>query len=94
MNEMIERVALALFKSIEMADIADEETAKDFLENRWPERESYYLLRARAAVRAMREPTESMLDAACEVGPDTNSGPFDWVSAETVFVAMIDAALK
>jgi len=40
------------------------------------------------------EPTEEILDAMCEVGPDTNSGCFDWEDARTVYEAMITASQK
>ncbi len=49
---------------------------------------------AYAAIEAMREPTNPMLDAACSVGPDTNHGPFDYDSARAVYRAMISAALS
>lgn len=48
----------------------------------------------RAIILAMHEPTEVMLIAGCEVGPDTNMGCFDDHSATSVYSAMIDAALK
>lgn len=48
---------------------------------------------ARAAIEAMREPTDAMLNAACEIGPDTNAGAFSYDDAYPMFRAMIDAAL-
>lgn len=38
------------------------------------------------------EPTEEMLDAACNVGPDTNNGAFSHDDARAVFTAMLSAA--
>lgn len=48
---------------------------------------------ARAVLMAVREPDEDMLTAGCEVGPDTNSGCFNFEDGKTVFTAMIDAIL-
>lgn len=38
------------------------------------------------------EPTDAMLAAACEVGPDTNSGCFNNDDARRVWAAMIEAS--
>jgi len=49
---------------------------------------------ARAAIAAMRQPTEAMLDAACSHAPDTNSGEFSYDDALGVFQRAIDRALE
>ena len=59
-----------------------------------PVHEDYYIALARAALMAIREPSEGMKSAACMVGPDTAAGGFDWSDAETVFTAMIDHILS
>jgi hypothetical protein len=41
---------------------------------------------------AFMEPTEGVLDAACDVGPDTPNGAFSRDDAAGVFTAMIFAA--
>ena len=43
-------------------------------------------------VAAPLEPTEAMLNAACESGPDTNNGQFSWGDAQEVWAAMLQAA--
>lgn len=49
---------------------------------------------ARAVLLAVREkPGMNALNAAREVGPDTNSGYFSYGDAYVVFTAMIDAIL-
>ena len=59
-----------------------------------PSSRERYLRIADAVLAAMREPTEAMLDAACEVGPDTPYGGFGCDDATTIFQAMIDAAIS
>lgn len=73
MSEMIERVARALF--IEYGHEPEE----------WCEAHRvHYIAVARAAIAAMREPTEAMVDAS-GMGSQLTSG---------MWSAMIDAALK
>jgi len=67
---MIERVAKAIWRS--MGD--NDDAFLDFRDD--------YLLYARAAIEAMREPTEGMLEAASRA------------DLEDEWSAMIDAALK
>lgn len=43
-------------------------------------------------VRAPREPTEAMLRAASEIGPDTPAGCFDYSDARAVWSAMLAAS--
>lgn len=50
--------------------------------------------KAIAALKAMREPTESMIYEACINGPDTNAGAFSDYDATQVWQAMIDQAIK
>jgi hypothetical protein len=40
----------------------------------------------------LMEPTEEMLDAVCDAGPDTPHGAFSWNDAAGVITAMILAA--
>jgi hypothetical protein len=80
-TSIIERVAAAM-KSAEIGAPA------------WSGQKEVSLIMARAAIEEMRLPTEAMKNAACEVGPDTNSGQFDHDDASAVYTAMIDAALK
>lgn len=54
------------------------------------EQREYWIGKAEAVLDALYEPSEGMLAAGCEIGPDTNMGPFDYDSALDVFKAMID----
>ena len=71
MSEMIERVATELYKNSGMTYSAT----------------SYWRMMARAAIAAMREPTQEMVEAGIHCGDGYGKQP------ET-FIAMIDAALK
>ena len=82
MSEMIERVALALFKAEQPEQLND---------YRWEHTRANYILLARAAIAAMREPTEEMKsvdevhwDYSCHVCGGLKDG---WHK-------MIDAALE
>lgn len=86
MSEMVERVARAIHNAKpgnawdwlrEYAKGGDQ-TAKGIIDDR--------MLEARAAIEAMREPTEDMSVAALDCGPDRD--------AVTYWKVMIDAALK
>lgn len=85
MSEMVERVARALYHA------HSRNKPYDILQ---PEFQRQYEKQARAAIEAMREPTEAMKNAMCEAGPDTNSGEFSWDDAATVWTSGIDAALS
>jgi hypothetical protein len=88
--EMVERVARALCAHDEL----DWEAQADpMTSGSGDDNQAAYLSAARAAIAAMREPTEAQLNGACEVGPDTNGGCFSYDDARNVWVAMIDAAL-
>lgn len=85
-SEVVERVARALFvKAWGEPNYWSEEE---------DEMEKVFRPNARVAIEAMEVPTEAMLTAACEVGPDTNSGCFDYDDARTVYAAMLGSALK
>lgn len=86
----LERAAVALMNrqrsfydldpvGVGMFDVGELESAKDL---------------ARAVLMAVRDPGDGPLDAACDVGPDTNNGVFSYDDARTVFTAMIDAILN
>ena len=81
---MIERMARAI-------------SPQAFIENPagfWqPRARRFALKRARAALLAIREPSDAVLDAGALVGPDTNGGEFGYGDAHAVFTAMIDAIL-
>lgn len=79
MSEMVERVA----RAIALADL-DPETRAAVDPDVWFVAESYYAL-ARAALEAMREPTQDMLLADPRRDMDLS---------EESWAAMIDAALK
>jgi hypothetical protein len=98
MSEIIDRVALAM-----KAEIARQFGAKPLLGDSesgdWAATGGVLDLSqmARVAIEAMREPTEAMLGA--EGVQDTGgkakiSGYLDYFSAEEIWKAMIDAALK
>lgn len=93
--EMVERVAKGIFVA-------------DFDEEDWPkvteDVRDIFRIRARAAIAAMREPTEAMTEQGSEaVDPDNDNGIWDIEhngpyltveGAKTMFQAMIDEALK
>lgn len=75
MNEMIERVARVIEDACAGCDPRDKGAFFDA---------------ARAAIRAMREPTMAMLDAANEAVCNTGEPP---AQVDLIWQAMIDAAL-
>jgi hypothetical protein len=84
MNEMVERVARALFEP---------DAALDF-ERAEPEDREYWLAKARIAITAILKPTEGMLGAggiAC--GERRNWLLPDVVGSALVWRAMVEAAL-
>lgn len=84
-ESMVERVA----RAIALEDL-DPETRAAVNPDVWFVAESYFDL-ARAAIKAMRGPTEAM----CEAGRDRHDVyGFGASDARPVFEAMIDAALK
>lgn len=52
------------------------------------------LLLPEGFVAVPREPTEAMIEAACNAGPDTNAGPFSCDDARAIYRAMIQAQEK
>lgn len=81
MSEMVERVALALYRQV-TGDTEDSATGS------WPgcgdKIQSDYRAMARAAIKTMREPTEAMLEV----------GPVEPYMDRDVWAMMIDEALK
>lgn len=51
-------------------------------------------VRARAAIEAMREPTDAMVDAGFDAGDDTVQGYSENADPQDTWQAMIDAALN
>lgn len=49
---------------------------------------------ARAAIEAMREPTQAMMDAYLDLEPMDDDYPYNPPAAKTAWQAMLDAALK
>jgi len=89
MSEMVERVARAICAS-ELGHFGV--IAAEFVDANWhqfaPELSARYVRRAHAAIAAMREPTEAMIqEGYCEAG-GTDADP------ENVWGFMIDEALK
>lgn len=82
MTNMVEKVAEALWAAQEPRQTA---WAREI------HRRDYERL-ARAALEALREPTEAMLDASFI--DDGRGSDVDWVLATKVWQAMIDAALS
>ena len=82
MSEMVERVAMAIMR--------DDFEGHDFWDRQAPDVQNQYLTNARAAIAAMREPTESMVVAGEDhIGGDLIDGDSAWV-----WQAMVDEALK
>lgn len=96
MSDMVEKVARAI-----ALEHLDPETRAAVAPNKWVVAESYLNL-ARAAIEAMREPTEEMLENTVDkrgsmrileyTTPDERSQPF--LMPRFTYRAMIDAALK
>ena len=91
MSEMIERVAKAMAEATEKMLPA---RVWQHWEDMSMPAKAAYRVRARSVIEAMKLPTVPMLDAACLVGPDTNSGEFNYDDAANVYSAMINEALK
>ena len=98
-SEMVERVARALFET-EWSPPGTEKI-RAVWEKEWPRSCEYWLNSARAAIAAMREPTEAMTEAASDAvekyedevrGGDLT--PTRHCLPETVWRAMIDEAVK
>lgn len=83
-NKMIERVAEAIYNNTKN----NYNNYKEFepYSELYPRTKSIYIVHAKAAIQAMREPTEKMREAGCDIGPDR--------SPEEYYNAMIDAILN
>lgn len=79
MSEMIERVARAIF------NVNFSHYPPDLRERCWPAGRSISIEIAREAIKAMREPTEAMMIAACHAGN---------ADMEASWRAAVDEALK
>lgn len=80
---MIEKVAIALAMSQNPGN-----WISDFNEDH----RKLWRIRAKAAIQAMREPSEEMIKAGDNINESQCMGI--WVAVEQIFEAMIDAALK
>lgn len=87
-NEMIERVAFSLVnKARAKHNVPLFSSVESMIENLTPEGLTRYTEQAKAAIEAMREPTGEMCNAAyAQVLIEDSSS--------SIFMAMIDAALK
>ena len=93
MNELIERVAEKIWEAAETADVGDWEiTKRQAGENDWDVRETY--AQARAAIAAMREPTEAMIRAGVDAAVSDILDIVAHSTVETTFTAMIDEVLR
>jgi hypothetical protein len=79
MSEMVDRVAAAIRPLLYGSDLMADSEVGDI---------------ARAAIEAMREPTEAMVEAGWDTGLEYGPGDALAVNPEVCFSAMIDAALK
>lgn len=88
MTTMIERVARAAYDATKESDTS--------WDDEFQEIKTTYLIQARAAIEAMREPSTAMVDAAYaahdayEAAPE----PKAWLGLISTHRAMIDAALS
>ena len=80
MSEMVERVARAIFKNFQ--ETQDNHLRKDTWEQR-PDLTPYHMAAARAAIAAMREPTEEM----------AKSTGYSGLAMRIVWQGMIDKVL-
>lgn len=85
MPEMVERVARAVMEADDRASAEAEGAANGYP----PAISDWAVFVARAAIAAMREPTEAMRLAGEQVG----DYPWDGSKPNRIFTAMIDAAI-
>ncbi len=91
MSEMVERVAMAMWAKKEQLT----PNPRVSWENAEAKDQAFMLEVARAAIEAMREPTEAMKDAGgMELAGLWDSDDSPYSAAENVWLACIDAALK
>jgi hypothetical protein len=81
MSEMIERMAKAM---------CDAHIPGSWQTAEWPQRH-HYIDQARAAIEAIREPTQAMIAAACDDFDKRGRGQQSYTH---IWQAMIDEALK
>jgi hypothetical protein len=95
MNEMVERVARKLSESTPVSDYEDVPPAEVFSRPRYLFLAEHYRALARAAIAAMREPTEAMVVAG-NYSDLSGLGyvPDPYKEADVMWRDMIDAALK
>ncbi len=92
MSEMIERVARSMFHAENEPHKAETKYGElwDWLDVMPAVRERH-MTNARAAIKAMREPTEEMIEKGSDARRPGNSR---WGNSHGTWKAMIDAALK
>ena len=88
MSEMVERVARAIADAVyDAIKAALFETRENYVDQNWPK----FATDARAAIAAMREPTEAMAARGYDMyDPEHDSGP----GPDEFWRAMIDEALR
>jgi hypothetical protein len=86
MSEMVERVAIAMYDAEGFQRAIYKSGAEGWPHDREDVRDRYRKI-ARAAIAAMREPTNEMLDASGEVDEG-------WGRNHAIWRAMIDKALE
>lgn len=86
---MLTRMARAMAYAWYLDDFEPEE-AKKASDSEWSE----FVPIARAALEAIYEPSEAMLEGASQNGPDTNNGPFSYDDARNVWRDMTAAILQ
>ena len=102
-ESMIERVARAIYETWAQEKGAEAdwplvcEAVATTNEQEFPALHETYSLainEARAAIEAMREPTDAMVDAGFDAGDDTVQGYSENADPQDTWQAMIDAALN
>jgi len=97
MTDVVERVARALVNAHAPDNSQTLREVLDWFDNEWPlscDFNELALAAARAAIKAMREPTEEMMDAGWEAPSNVDcAGPLS-ADMRAPWQAMIDAALK
>lgn len=86
---MVEQVARALCKEASIDPDKSDEWAPGVDRKNWESR----IGAARAAIGAMREPTEAMVDAGSDI-EDIDGNDIGLTAAQDAWQAMIDEALK
>lgn len=97
MNKMVERVARALYEK--EREVAAKYGFSTMLHLSWLRQDAQtqqdWRIMARAAIEAMREPSEKMyITGACDAGTWNRVGKEGEADPGTVWIAMINEALK